>query len=60
MTHKKLRVVHVLYSGSVGGMQRAVYQLVKHMKQRNDLYVSVAFAVKEGPFVEKIQSEGVL
>jgi len=58
MMQRKLRIVHVLSSGSVGGMQRAVYQLSKYMVRRGDLDVTVAFAFEGGPFQERIRLAG--
>lgn len=59
MRNQKVSIVHVLYSGSIGGMQRAIYQLAKHMATDSGLDITVAFAVDTGPFVEKIRSTGV-
>lgn len=56
---KKNRIVHVLGSGLMGGMERSVYTVVKHMHNQEESAVCVAFGVRKGPFVAKIESIGV-
>ena len=58
MENQSHSVVHVLYGGTVGGMQRAVYQLVKHLADVEVLETTVAFSVDKGPFISKIRSTG--
>jgi glycosyltransferase involved in cell wall biosynthesis len=51
-------VIHVVWSGRVGGVERLVHQLA--VRQREDgLAVSVAFGTARGPFVTMAQASGI-
>ena len=50
------RVLHFLWSGEIGGAERAVYQLVREEMRRGDWEVGVAFGRAEGPWVKAIGS----
>ncbi len=52
-------MLHLLWSGAIGGAQRAVYQLVQSQVERAGFSPAVSFARSEGPYFEKIRALGV-
>jgi glycosyltransferase involved in cell wall biosynthesis len=52
------RLLHVLWSGRIGGAERAVYQLVRQQISDPDLDVGVLFATREGAYHEAVRSLG--
>jgi glycosyltransferase involved in cell wall biosynthesis len=53
-----MRVVHVLWSGGVGGIERLVHDLAGEQARRG-LDVSVAFGRPVGPFATSLRDAGV-
>ena len=53
-----LSVLHCLWSGSIGGAERAVFQLVREQLRDPDLEPALLFATGGGLFWEKAQSLG--
>jgi len=51
-------VLHILWSGSIGGAQNAVYQLVQAQIQRSKFLPVVAFAKTQGVYFGKIKALG--
>ncbi|MBN1461284.1 MAG: glycosyltransferase [Armatimonadetes bacterium] len=54
----KPRILHFLWNGEVGGLARAVYQLVRYEVVRDEAVVAVAFGQREGLYAEAISSLG--
>ena len=54
----KHRVLHFLWSGDIGGAERAVYQLVRLSAASGDWDVGVAFGRAEGLYAETVRSLG--
>lgn len=52
------RVLHLLWTGSIGGAQRAVFQLVRAQIEMSNFRPAVAFAVSTGPYFEMVSSLG--
>ena len=52
------RILHFLWSGNIGGAQRAVYQLIRASMEADEWEVGVAFGKAEGPYAEAIRSLG--
>jgi len=52
------KILHVLWTGSIGGAQRAVYQLVQAQLRSSRFIPSVAFAVPSGHYYDKIRTLG--
>ena len=52
------RVLHLLWSGHVGGAERAVYQLVSEASKRTPAAVGVAFGRAQGPYYDAIAALG--
>lgn len=53
-----LRVLHCMWSGHVGGAQRAVYQLVREQLRGGSVTPAVLFAQGEGPYWERMRALG--
>jgi glycosyltransferase involved in cell wall biosynthesis len=53
-----IRVLHVLWSGELGGAERAVYQLIRAQHATGAVEPSVLFAQARGPHVELAQAVG--
>jgi glycosyltransferase involved in cell wall biosynthesis len=51
-------VLHFLWTGNIGGAERAVYQVVREQLERGEWEVGVAFGRAEGPYAEAIKSLG--
>jgi len=49
---RTLRVLHVLWSGGLGGAERAVHQLVREQLRDTSLEPALLFAQARGPFYE--------
>lgn len=54
-----MRVLHFLWSGEVGGAERAIYQLVARQLQDPGLEVGVLFGRAIGPYHERMAALGV-
>lgn len=54
-----IRVLHFLWSGAVGGAQKAVYQLVKSQQAKGRFRPALAFARSEGPYFERVRQLGI-
>jgi glycosyltransferase involved in cell wall biosynthesis len=54
----KLRILNFLWKGEIGGLARAVYQLVREETARGDWEVAVAFGRPEGLYADKIRALG--
>jgi glycosyltransferase involved in cell wall biosynthesis len=52
------RVLHFLWTGELGGAERAVYQLVREEMRRGEWDVGVAFGQARGPWAEEIGALG--
>ncbi len=52
------RVLHCLWSAEAGGLERAVYQLVRHQLRVGRVAPSVLFAGGRGPWFERIEGLG--
>src|SRR5439155_3473643 len=57
-TDSSMSVVHVLWSGGVGGIERLVHDLARE-QSRLGFRVSVAFAQPSGPFARRLREGGV-
>lgn len=55
-----MRVLHFLWSGEIGGTQRALYQLVREQVKERGNEVGVLFAQPDGPYFELFRSAGCL
>lgn len=53
---KKLRILHAIRQGKVGGGETHVLDLVKELNK--DKYVSVILSFTEGPMVERLKADG--
>lgn len=53
-----MKVLHCIWSGEVGGAERALYQLVKAQKRDGDLDVAVLFGRAKGHYSELLRSAG--
>ncbi|MGB9695780.1 MAG: glycosyltransferase family 4 protein [Ignavibacteria bacterium] len=55
-----MKVLHILWSGDIGGAQRAVYQLVKGQTEATNLDIqpAVIFGKSDGLYYEKIKEIG--
>ncbi len=51
-------VLHLLWTGRIGGAERAVYQLVKCMVADDSSRVAVAFGRAEGPYARSVTELG--
>ena len=51
-------VIHILWSGEIGGKERAVYQLVRHQIGHSRFTPAVAFCQAHGPYVQKVRELG--
>jgi glycosyltransferase involved in cell wall biosynthesis len=58
VTQSKLRVLHLLWGGSLGGAERAVYQVVREEVRRGEWDVAVAFGRAEGPWISDFEALG--
>jgi glycosyltransferase involved in cell wall biosynthesis len=56
---RPLRVLHFLWDGGVGGMERAVWLLVREQLRDPDLEPTVLFAKGAGPYAEWARESGV-
>jgi glycosyltransferase involved in cell wall biosynthesis len=54
-----LRVLHCLWSGAVGGLERVLYQLVREQRRDPVIEPAVLFAQDRGPYVDAVRSLGV-
>ncbi len=52
-------VIHILWSGTIGGMPRAVYQLVRAQKELSSYRPAVLFAQSGGHYFDLIRDAGV-
>ena len=52
MNHKKIRVLHFMGSGRIGGQERAEYQLFRALKGDDRMMLAVAIGRDEGPYAE--------
>lgn len=55
----KIRILHIVNSGNIGGMERALYQLSMHMKHDGQFDVTVAVSLNSGPFIDMMRSSGI-
>jgi glycosyltransferase involved in cell wall biosynthesis len=55
---RPIRVLHVIWSGELGGAERAVYQLVRAQRAHGHIDPAVMFAESGGPYVELARSLG--
>jgi glycosyltransferase involved in cell wall biosynthesis len=53
-----IRVLHVLWTGGLGGAERAVYQLAREQHLGTDVEPAVLYAQSAGPFVEGTRALG--
>jgi glycosyltransferase involved in cell wall biosynthesis len=56
---RPLSVLHCLWNGEVGGMERAVYQLVREQRHDPALAPAILFAQDRGPYVDATRELGV-
>lgn len=56
---RPLRVLHVMWDGGVGGMERAVWLLVREQLRDPELEPTLLFAVDAGPYAERARESGV-
>jgi glycosyltransferase involved in cell wall biosynthesis len=54
----KHRVLHFLWTGNLGGAERAVYQVVREEMRLGEWGVGVAFGSAQGPWVEALRLLG--
>jgi glycosyltransferase involved in cell wall biosynthesis len=52
------RVLHFLWSGHIGGAERAVYQIVREEIRLGEWEVGVAFGQAKGPWVSSLEALG--
>jgi glycosyltransferase involved in cell wall biosynthesis len=52
------RVLHFLWSGELGGAERAVYQMVREEQRRGEWGVGVAFGQARGPWADALKALG--
>jgi glycosyltransferase involved in cell wall biosynthesis len=53
-----MRLLHFLWSGEIGGAERAIYQLVRQQLKEDWDEVGVLFARAHGPYVDAFRSTG--
>ena len=53
-----MRILHVLWSGAVGGMQRSLLELVRLQHEQEWGEIGVLFAERGGPFFERYEEIG--
>jgi len=55
-----MKILHILWSGEIGGAQKAVYQLIKEQIRATELNIqpAVIFGKAEGLYYEKIKETG--
>lgn len=58
-TGRPVRVLHCLWSGGIGGAERAVYQLVREQLRGTEVSPAVAFAAAGGPLRAELMALGV-
>lgn len=56
---RPVRVLHVLWDGGVGGMERAVWLLAREQLQDPDLAPTLLFAAGAGPYAERARASGL-
>jgi glycosyltransferase involved in cell wall biosynthesis len=56
---KVLRVLHLLWSGETGGMERAVYQLAREQLASDSISPAVLFPGPRGPYYERLVQLGL-
>lgn len=52
-------VLHILWSGTIGGMPRAVYQLARAQRELSNYRPAALFAQSGGLYVERIREAGI-
>ena len=55
---RPLRVLHVMWDGGVGGMERAVWLLVREQLRDPDLEPTLLFADEAGPYAARARESG--
>jgi len=55
----KLRILHVCWDGSIGGLSRFVYEVVANQISDPDLDVSICYSKGVGPYYEKVKRLGI-
>jgi len=59
MRDEKVRVLHFMGSGRIGGQERALYQLFKAFSGNPEIELTVAFGNTRGMYAEKIRELGI-
>lgn len=59
MGKKRVRVLHFMSGGEIGGMERAQYQLFKVFKDDPDYELGVAFSRDSGFYIDKVRNLGI-
>jgi glycosyltransferase involved in cell wall biosynthesis len=59
MNGKKIKVLHFMSSGKIGGQGRALYQLFKALKDDKDIELSAAAGRDEGLYAVKLNELGI-
>jgi glycosyltransferase involved in cell wall biosynthesis len=54
-----MRVLHVLWSGGLGGIERVVFNLAAEQLARGEILPAVMFAASGGPFAEAVRSRKI-
>lgn len=55
----KIKILHVCWEGSMGGLSRFVYEVVANQKCDPDLDVSICYSKAIGPYYNKVNELGV-
>jgi glycosyltransferase involved in cell wall biosynthesis len=55
---RQIRVLHILWTGGLGGAERAVYRLVREQRNAGDFEPALFYAQSVGPFVERARELG--
>lgn len=55
----KVKILHIMWDGTVGGSQIFVYSLLKELLKYEELQIEVCFAKQEGIVAEKIKRLGI-
>src|SRR5262249_16343025 len=56
---EQVGVLHVLWSGKVGGAERAVYQLLRAQRQGSDFIPTMAYCQAEGYYADLLRKEDI-
>ena len=54
-----MKVIHILWSGEIGGAERAVAQLAAYQRENDTFDVAIGFGRAEGEFARRARTDGV-